>query len=77
MSKKDTDDISNIYQKMLNEVKFGSSLSRPIQSGIPSATENPASTVVIKKKIKRKKRIFEGFVGGFLQGMELAKKGKL
>lgn len=78
MNQKDIQNISSIYHNILNESKIGSSLSEPIQIGVNSPKENPASTVVIKKK-KRKpsKRIFENFFGGFLKGMELAKKGKL
>lgn len=76
MSKKDTKDISNIYQEMLNEAKIGSSMNNPVQSGILPLQSGPASSVVLKVKKKKKKRVFENFIGGFLKGMELAKKGK-
>lgn len=78
MNQKDIQNISNIYHNILNESKIGSNLSQPIQIGVNTPKSSPASTVVIKKK-KRKisKKIFEGFFGGFLKGMELAKKGKL
>ncbi len=78
MSNKDSQNLSSIYQKIINEVKIGS--NEPLQhlgSGIPYS--GPASTVVAKipKKKKKRKKIVENVFGSFLQGIEMAKKGQL
>jgi hypothetical protein len=81
MNNKDISNLSNIYQNILKEAQMGSGLSQPIQLGSGINKGGPNSDVVVKvKKYKKKtknKRIFEGFIGGFLKGIEMAKKGEL
>lgn len=81
MNNKDISNLSNIYQNILKESQLGSGLSQPIQLGSGINKGGPNSDVVIKvkkhkKKIKSKK-ISEGFIGGFLRGIEMAKKGEI
>lgn len=81
MNNKDISNLSNIYQDILKEAQLGSGLSQPIQLGSGINKGGPNSDVVVKvKKSKKKiksKRVFEGFIGGFLKGIEMAKKGEI
>jgi len=81
MNNKDISNLSNIYQNILKEAQMGSGLSQPIQLGSGINKGGPNSDVVVKvKKSKKKiknKRIFEGFIGGFLKGIDMAKKGQI
>lgn len=81
MNNKDISNLSNIYQNILKEAQLGSGLSQPIQLGSGINKGGPNSDIVVKvkkhkKKIKSKK-ISEGFIGGFLKGIEMAKRGEI
>ena len=80
MTNKDISNLSNIYLKVINETKIGSSMAIPVQLGANTPNGGPSSEAVVeiprkKRKIKKKK-ISESFIGGFNKGVEMAKAGQ-
>lgn len=77
MNNKDIFNLYNIYQNILKESQIEPNLSQTIQleSTINEKRLNSKTTIENEEKIKNKK-IFEGFIGGFLKGIDMAKKGE-